>query len=145
MGKIVTIEYVDDLDNVSVDPASVDTVDFSYRGKDYSLVLTAQNGAQFDKDIARYIRAAKKAQTRAAKSATRMPGATSKPAAPQPRTTQQKAPSGTTRTRGKKTPAVAAVPERNRAIREWAKANGHVVSPRGRISQNVIDAYDAAH
>ncbi|OII36057.1 lysylphosphatidylglycerol synthetase [Curtobacterium sp. MMLR14_010] len=30
-------------------------------------------------------------------------------------------------------------------IREWAAANGHEVSSRGRISQTVRDAYDAAH
>jgi hypothetical protein len=30
-------------------------------------------------------------------------------------------------------------------IREWAAANGHGVSSRGRISQAVRDAYDAAH
>jgi hypothetical protein len=31
------------------------------------------------------------------------------------------------------------------AIREWAKANGHQVSERGRVAASVIDAYDAAH
>jgi hypothetical protein len=31
------------------------------------------------------------------------------------------------------------------AIREWAKASGHKASDRGRIPQNVIDAYNAAH
>ncbi|HEY5553890.1 MAG TPA: histone-like nucleoid-structuring protein Lsr2, partial [Cellulomonas sp.] len=31
------------------------------------------------------------------------------------------------------------------AIREWAKANGHHVSERGRISAGVKAAYDAAH
>jgi hypothetical protein len=30
------------------------------------------------------------------------------------------------------------------AIREWARANGHDVSDRGRISAAVIEAYDAA-
>jgi len=30
-------------------------------------------------------------------------------------------------------------------VRAWAKANGHHVSDRGRIAQNVRDAYDAAH
>lgn len=30
-------------------------------------------------------------------------------------------------------------------IREWANTNGHEVSSRGRISQAVRDAYDAAH
>ena len=31
------------------------------------------------------------------------------------------------------------------AIREWARANGHQVSDRGRISATVQDAYDTAH
>jgi hypothetical protein len=31
------------------------------------------------------------------------------------------------------------------AIRQWALANGHQVSPRGRISQHVMDAYAATH
>ena len=30
-------------------------------------------------------------------------------------------------------------------IREWARANGHQVSERGRISSTVLAAYDAAH
>jgi len=30
------------------------------------------------------------------------------------------------------------------AVREWARANGHTVSDRGRISQEVRDAYDAS-
>lgn len=29
-------------------------------------------------------------------------------------------------------------------IREWAKSNGHEVSDRGRISQEIVDAYDAS-
>ena len=35
--------------------------------------------------------------------------------------------------------------EENRAIREWAQRAGHQISERGRIPQNVIDAYQAAH
>jgi hypothetical protein len=31
------------------------------------------------------------------------------------------------------------------AVREWARANGHQVSDRGRISAEVQDAYDKAH
>jgi len=30
-------------------------------------------------------------------------------------------------------------------VRDWAKANGHNVSERGRISAKVREAYDAAH
>jgi hypothetical protein len=34
--------------------------------------------------------------------------------------------------------------EQTVAIREWAKANGHNVSSRGRISAEIIDAYNQA-
>jgi hypothetical protein len=36
-------------------------------------------------------------------------------------------------------------PEQLKAIREWAKANGHEVSDRGRIPASVVEAYEAAH
>ncbi len=36
-------------------------------------------------------------------------------------------------------------PDELAKIREWAAANGHDVAPRGRISQAVKAAYDAAH
>ena len=33
----------------------------------------------------------------------------------------------------------------NQAIREWAEANGHKVSARGRIKKEIVDAYQAAN
>ncbi|KQO64302.1 histone-like nucleoid-structuring protein Lsr2 [Curtobacterium sp. Leaf261] len=36
-------------------------------------------------------------------------------------------------------------PDELTKIREWAAQNGHDVAPRGRISQAVRDAYDAAN
>lgn len=36
-------------------------------------------------------------------------------------------------------------PERTTRIRNWARENGHEVSDRGRIAQNVVEAYNAAH
>lgn len=30
-------------------------------------------------------------------------------------------------------------------VREWANANGHAVSSRGRVPKTVLDAYDATH
>jgi len=30
-------------------------------------------------------------------------------------------------------------------VREWATANGHEVSSRGRVAQSILDAYDAEH
>ena len=35
--------------------------------------------------------------------------------------------------------------ERVQEIREWARANGHTVSERGRLSGAVVAAYEAAH
>ena len=32
-----------------------------------------------------------------------------------------------------------------KAVREWARANGHQVSERGRVPASVIAAYEAAH
>ena len=138
MGKIVTIEYVDDLDEVSIDAEAVDTVDFSFRGQDYALVLTKKNGAQFNKDMARYINAAKKAQARDARAAR-------KPARPEPRKGTKKQPAPRKAASHKTTTATSTGPKRAQAIREWAAANGHTVSQRGRISVAVADAYDAAH
>lgn len=140
MGKIVTVEYVDDLDDVPVDAESVDTVEFSYRGDAYTLVLTTANGAQFDKDIARYIKAAKKAAAREARGARKETHRTPRqPAKPKARPRPQPS-SRTVAPATKKTG-----PERTRAIREWATANGHNVSHRGRVAATVITAYDAAH
>lgn len=45
---------------------------------------------------------------------------------------------GTARKRTASSPETA-------VIREWAKANGHSVSERGRVPAGVIDAYRAAH
>lgn len=138
MGKIVTIEYIDDLEGVPVDAESVDTVDFSYRGNEYSLVLTAKNGAQFDKDIARYIRAAKKAAGRDAR-------ATRKVAQPAPRKAAKAKPAARRKPNSRNAASPKSGAEQSRAIREWAVANGHKVSQRGRLSAPVIEAFNAAH
>lgn len=45
---------------------------------------------------------------------------------------------------GSPRPATRSAGSDNAAIREWANANGHPVSGRGRISQQVRDAYAAA-
>ena len=36
-------------------------------------------------------------------------------------------------------------PSQTKAIREWAQANGHQVSGRGRISADIVTAYEQAH
>ncbi|MBN9645329.1 Lsr2 family protein [Corynebacterium mendelii] len=36
-------------------------------------------------------------------------------------------------------------PDLNRKIREWAKGQGYTIAERGRIPQEIIDAYNGAH
>lgn len=36
-------------------------------------------------------------------------------------------------------------PDQTKAIREWATANGYSVSSRGRISADIVEAFEAAH
>lgn len=138
MGKIVTVEYVDDLEGVPVDAESVDTVDFSYRGQDYSLVLTAKNGAQFDKDINRYIKAAKKAADRDARAAR-------KATQPSPRRQPPKSKAAPRKPATRRASAAKPAAQQSSEIRIWAVANGHTVSQRGRLPKPVIEAFNATH
>ncbi|MEN4397398.1 Lsr2 dimerization domain-containing protein [Mycolicibacterium conceptionense] len=138
MGKVVTVEYEDDLDGGQIDADDVDIVEFSYRGNEYTLVLTADNGAQFDKDVARYItaakRAAKQAQAREARAARR------------PKSSLQRQPTKTKPApRRRASSRRGAVEPSSTEVREWAAANGHRVARRGRISAAVMAAYRAAH
>lgn len=48
---------------------------------------------------------------------------------------------GRGRARGSRSGAVSDAAE----VREWARANGHQVSDRGRVSAEIRKAYDAAH
>ena len=49
------------------------------------------------------------------------------------------------RSANRRAPQNTNTPERNRAIREWAQANGIEVSSRGRISQDVVDLLSLIH
>ncbi|WP_018177945.1 histone-like nucleoid-structuring protein Lsr2 [Jongsikchunia kroppenstedtii] len=50
------------------------------------------------------------------------------------------------RKRGKSLGSRASVDrEQTAVVRDWGKKNGYEVSARGRISQEVMDAYNAAH
>lgn len=157
MPAIVTTEYVDDLDGSTIDAKTVDTVEFSYRGAEYTLVLTAANGAQFDKAIARYIKAAKKARAQLpraaqakARSGAQKSTGPSKAAAPAGKAASARKTASASKVAS---PRKVAAPKtdarldgrgRAKAIREWAAANGHTVSERGRISSSVVEAFNAA-
>jgi len=48
-------------------------------------------------------------------------------------------------TRTQTSSAKGAPSEQLQAIREWARAQGYEVSDRGRIAQNIVEEYEAAH
>ena len=53
---------------------------------------------------------------------------------------------GGTRKRGNRTATKqSTVGASNATIREWARANGHEVSERGRVKAEIIDAFNAAN
>ena len=53
-------------------------------------------------------------------------------------------PTATPRTR-RRTSRTSAAPHHPTTIRQWARANGHPVSDRGRLSTAVVQAYQADH
>lgn len=132
MGQIVTTHYVDDYDGKKLDADTVDRVLFSYRGADYVVELSPKNGTLFDKDMQKWIDAA-----------TNAAGSAPEPSHKKSRTASRKS---TAKPRKKTSSAATATlsREQNRAIREWATANGHTVPQRGRIPGAIVDAYNAA-
>lgn len=123
MVRTTIIQLTDDIDGSEADQ----TVDFSYKGRAYSLDLNHKNASELDDALAPYIAAAEKAggvQPRAGDRSSRSGGS-------RPRS------SGGGTTSG---------PE-PRAVRVWpgAEANGVQVPGHGRIPASVIEQYKAAN
>ena len=93
------------------------TVAFSWNGKDYSIDLSRRNIAALEKALEPYISAARPGRARATRGRGPSRGAASR------------------------RPSKAMDPG---AVRVWARANGYVVSERGRIGASVLSAYEAA-
>ena len=106
---IVTL--TDDLDGSKADR----TIAFAFEGTTYEIDLSKKNATAFEKVLAPYVSAARKAPRAAS--------------------------------RGRRSGGSAARSDKNElaAIREWARANGHDVADRGRISAEIREAYAAAN
>lgn len=117
MAERIVRQLIDDLDGTEISDGGGEQVDFSFRGCDYRIDLTAANAAKFDKALAPYVGAAAKIR---GSSRGRLRKINSQ---------------------GKS----AASPEQLGAIREWARKNGYTVSDRGRIKGEIVDAFEAAH
>ena len=115
MAQQTTVRFIDDLDGSDASG----TFDFSLEGRQYQIDLSDENAAKLRDALAPYVGAARKAGGRGRGRAARQTAVAEKPA------------------RSNR--------DQTAAIREWARANGHQVSDRGRISKSVIEAYQAAH
>ena len=120
MAQKVQVLLVCDLHDDEVE--GVETIAFGLDGSSYEIDACEQHAAELRDAFARYVGSARRAGRPAAGSAARRAArSSSRPAA-----------AGSDR-------------ERVQAIREWARANGHAVSERGRLSSTVLAAYEAAH
>jgi hypothetical protein len=98
--------------------SGAETVTFGYRGTNYEIDLGRRNASAFDKTMRPYVDAARKVTTARGGRRGSSDG----------RRTSRRGSAG-----------------QLASIREWARAEGYSVSDRGRISANVMEAYEKAH
>jgi len=123
MAQQTTVRFIDDLDGSDASG----TFDFGLEGRAYQIDLSDDNAAKLRDALAPFIGAARKAGGRGS---GRGSGRGRARAQRQTATAEDK-PARSNR-------------EETAAIREWARANGHKVNDRGRISKSVMEAYQAA-
>jgi len=119
MAKKVTVTLIDDVDQ---ETAADESVEFGLDGVTYEIDLSEDNAAKLREQLEFWIEHARKV-------GGRKRGKAAPAAAP---TTRKAARGGTDR-------------EQTAAIREWARNNDWPVSARGRISAEIVDAYNKAH
>ncbi|MBX6371823.1 MAG: Lsr2 family protein [Acidothermus sp.] len=144
MARQEVVTLVDDLDG----SAAEETVRFGLDGETYEIDLSRSNARKLRDALAVYINAARRVRGRG-RPARRAAGATR-------RGRRAAATSGGAARTARATAKKAAPARRGRAsraatsaspaqIREWARSQGIPVNERGRISAEVIQAYNAAH
>ena len=125
MATITTTSLVDDLDGSE----AADTVAFALDGVAYEIDLNEENAEKLRDALAGYVASARRADGSRRVDGGRRVGRAKVAKAAKP-------------ARGSRT---APDREQTAAIREWARANGHEVSERGRLSASVLAAFEAAH
>ncbi len=124
MAQKTIVTLIDDLTGEEAE--DITTVEFALEGVTYEIDLADGNAAKLRDNLARYVAAARK-------TSGRRPGTR-----------------GTDRSGGR-TAGNGSVARSGynrdtlKAIREWAKQNGHNVSDRGRLPLNVVQAWEAKH
>ncbi|MGW8484501.1 histone-like nucleoid-structuring protein Lsr2 [Microbacterium sp. NPDC055903] len=115
MARKIVHQLVDDIDGTVLEVGEGETVHFSLNGISYEIDLTIEHADELRSALEPFIAAGRRSSTA---SAARAGSARKRPAARNSDTA---------------------------AIREWANANGHKVSERGRIPAPVLEAYREAH
>lgn len=110
-----TITLIDDLDGSEAD----EQVEFAVDGRAYEIDLSTRNAERLRESLAPYVSAARRAGGRR--------------------------PAGPTGTGSSSNGSSASERAANRAVREWAVAQGMKISERGRIPSSVLRAYQNAH
>jgi hypothetical protein len=113
--EMVQKVLVDILDDIDGSMAS-ETVPFGLDGVSYEIDLSAENAAALREELAAYVTSGRRTGGRKIRSSVGRPSATS----------------------------AADGRDRSRAIRAWAEGHGYEVADRGRISSEVIAAFDEA-
>ncbi|WP_214405545.1 histone-like nucleoid-structuring protein Lsr2 [Pseudonocardia lacus] len=114
MAQKVETRLVDDLDGSE----AAETVRFALEGRQYEIDLSEDNAARLRNSLADFVASARRAGgARGVRAAASGSGV----AAPSRKATDR---------------------EHGAAVREWARANGFEVSSRGRISTEILTAYE---
>lgn len=128
MAQKTIVTLIDDLTGEEAEDIS--TVEFALEGVTYEIDLADDNAAKLRDNLARYVAAARK--TSARRPSARGAGRSAGRGAGNGNGSGGVARSGYNR-------------DTLRAIREWAKQNGHSVNERGRLPLTVLNAWEANH
>ncbi|QQQ75477.1 Lsr2 family protein [Saccharothrix sp. 6-C] len=118
MAQKVLVQLIDDLDGTPAEDGQ--TITFGLDGITYEIDLKPQNADKLRAGLADFVAAGRKTGGRAKRGAAAAPGV--------------RRPASDARNK-----------EQTKAIREWARSNGHELADRGRIPASVIEAFEAAH
>ncbi|QWF78616.1 histone-like nucleoid-structuring protein Lsr2 [Amycolatopsis sp. CA-230715] len=116
MAQKISVQMLDDIDGSE----ATQTVPFALDGVSYEIDLSDDNAARLRDELAVYVGAGQRVGGRKIRLATGQSAAEG---------------SSTTTTADR---------ERNRQIRVWAQENGYEVAERGRLSGEIVSAYEAA-
>ena len=117
--------FIDDVSGEELEGG--ETVNFALDGVEYQIDLSEEHADELRKAFAPYVLKGRRTGGRYARGGGASSG--------RPRRSADSASSG----------ASGGSKRDPQAIREWAQANGHKVSDRGRIPASVVEAYEAAH